>query len=704
MRKRLQIRFILVASLLFCCNHQIIAQQQERLKKRMDSLIKVLPKQKEDSLKALNILNISTIKLELAQHTGNWDDPIEWTHKALTLSIKVNYRRGIGRCYWQLGGCWMKKANYPEAIKYYSEGLKTALKNENKRLTLACSMYMGICYMNLGNYLEVIKISQSALETLRQMYSPGKSADGAEEHFSMQIGNANAKLHNYQEALNWYEKVLKIHEVVAEDQIRLSMASVQMEMKNYDEALKNLLTALQILSSNKKLNEKPETEFNGLLGGLYMQIGEVYYKIGLIQSDSSSVYSYNKAINYLNKSLPLLKEGAGGKEALMNIYALLKQVCEAINDYENALRYSNLYTAIKDSIYSKKNYLKIADLQVKYEIEKTAAVFKIEKEKEKLQNATLLANQKLEQEKILIEEKIANERVIANEKLKLTEQKADYEKSIAEEKAKREKIRIEKQQTNNLLLMGLILVVITSVFLFFYLRQRNLKIRAVEKAEAIHKMAELEMHSLRSQLNPHFIFNSLNSIQTLILKEETDKSQSYLSRFARLLRMLLENADKPFITLRKEIDFLHLYLGLESLRVPDMQYSFSTDPALNTDQILIPNMFLQPYVENAIWHGLSHKETDKQLQIRIYRENGIMNYEIEDNGVGRKKAEELKSLFRKQHQSKGMELLSKRIKLLNKEYSSAIQTEITDVIKNNTIAGTLVTIKVPITISELLQN
>ena len=231
-----------------------------------------------------------------------------------------------------------------------------------------------------------------------------------------------------------------------------------------------------------------------------------------------------------------------------------------------------------------------------------------------------------------------------------------------------------------------------------------MKRRAVEKATNAHKTAELELQSLRTQLNPHFMFNSLNSIQELILLEENEKSQSYLARFGKLLRMLLENAESPFISLRKEIDFLQLYLGLENLRIPDLQYSISTDPTLNTEETLIPNMILQPYIENAIWHGLSHKEKDKQLQIRIYRENGTVNYEIEDNGVGRKKAAELKSLFRQKHQSKGMELLSKRFKLLNEEYSSDINTTITDVIKNNEVAGTLVRIKVPVKLTEHLLN
>lgn len=698
MRKRLIIRFVFFASLLFCCSQKIISQQREILPKSIDSLIKFLPNLKEDSLKAEYIRNISTGKMDLAQHTGNWDDPIEWTHKALKLSIKTNYKWGIGRCYWQLGICWMKAGNYPEAIKYFDEGLKTAVKNNNPRLAFACNGFKLECYMNLGNYTEVIKVCKETIETShRKDLHERADYNEIEETFSMKIGNAYAKLKNYPDALYWYEKVLKKHQIVSLDQILISIASVQMEQHNYQDALKNYLSGLQLLTSDKKLNEKPETEFNGHLGNLYKQIGEVYYKIGDIKQDSSSLQLYNVAINYLNKSIPLLKEGAGGIESLINAYELLKKSCEAVNDFQNALHYSNLYTHIKDSLYNKETYAKLTDLEVKFKTEKAAAVFRIEKEKEKLKSDALLANQKLEQEQLLTAQKLAQQKLTA-------ETNAAYEKSLAAEKNKQEKIRADKQQMNNLLLMGLILVVMASVFLFFYFRQRTEKIRAVEKAESIRKVSEMELQSLRSQLNPHFMFNSLNSIQTLIMKQENDKSQSYLSQFARLLRMMLENTESQFIPLQKEIDFLQLYLALESLRVPDMQYSISIDPLLNTEKILIPNMILQPYAENAIWHGLSHKETDKQLQIRVSKDNGTMNYEIEDNGVGRKKAGELKSFFRKQHQSKGMELISKRINLLNKEYSSTIKTEITDVIKNNEVKGTLVSIKIPVILSQPTQN
>jgi len=280
----------------------------------------------------------------------------------------------------------------------------------------------------------------------------------------------------------------------------------------------------------------------------------------------------------------------------------------------------------------------------------------------------------------------------------------EFDKKEAVTKLEQEKAIEATKNRSNLILMSSVILIISSLFIILLIRQVNLKKRAIEKANTAHKMAELELQSLRTQLNPHFMFNSLNSIQELILLEENEKSQAYLARFGKLLRMLLENAESPFISLRKEIDFLRLYLGLENLRVPDLQYSISTDPTLNTEETLIPNMILQPYIENAIWHGLSHKETDKQLQIRIYRENGTVNYEIEDNGVGRTKAAELKSLFRKKHKSKGMELLTKRFKLLNEEYGSDIKTTVTDVIKNNEVAGTLVRVTVPVKLTEHLQN
>ena len=433
-----------------------------------------------------------------------------------------------------------------------------------------------------------------------------------------------------------------------------------------NEALKNYLASL-------KISEEISDKF--LIALNYNNIGAVYELQG----------KYTEAIKNLLVALKMRKE-MGQKEGIAESYINLGE----------------LYIKMNQPVEAKK-YLENG-LSVSMEINKKdgiAAVYKGLAEIDSLQGNFKSA---YENHKMYTRYRDSLINTENSEKIVKLQMQYDFDKKEAATKLEQQKaIGATKNRSNWIMMISAILI-ISSLFIILFIRQRNLKRRAVEKATNAHKTAELELQSLRTQLNPHFMFNSLNSIQELILLEENEKSQSYLARFGKLLRMLLENAESPFISLRKEIDFLQLYLGLENLRIPDLQYSISTDPRLNTEETLIPNMILQPYIENAIWHGLSHKEKDKQLQIRIYRENGIVNYEIEDNGVGRKKAAELKSLFRQKHQSKGMELLSKRFKLLNEEYSSDINTTITDVIKNNEVAGTLVRINVPVKLTDHLLN
>lgn len=240
-------------------------------------------------------------------------------------------------------------------------------------------------------------------------------------------------------------------------------------------------------------------------------------------------------------------------------------------------------------------------------------------------------------------------------------------------------------------------------------RTRELEIERKRSEEllihASHKqMAELELQSLRAQLNPHFMFNSLNAIQEMILKEDFENSHTYLSRFGRLLRMLLENSENPLTSLKKEIDFLELYLSLEKLRLADLQFSITSDPCIIKEETLIPTMILQPYVENALWHGLSHKTGSRKLELNIQKEIGAVIYNVKDNGVGRKKSAELKSLYHKKHKSKGMELLAKRFKLLSDEFGSEIKSEVRDVMNNGEVGGTIVSIIVPDSISHNTKN
>lgn len=637
------------------------------------------------------------------------DSVIKYASLVVSLSDNVkDDREWKKKAYLMLGNANRSKNNAVEALKYFYAGL-TICRELNDKQT------MGGLLNNIGNIFKSNTTNyEEAIKCYLEAYKISKEMNRSSGTPLFNIGLLYYERKQYQEALKYYLEGFAVDSIGPNNAIRASrynaMGICYDKLGDYKKAQYCFGEALKLGT---------EAFLTQIITSSNIYLGIDYYNEATHLGAEEAEVRYKQAFALLSKEI----KSAGAYAEKRDAYFVLSRLYERNKDMNKALEFANLYTLSQDSLQSRASTSQIEQIRTDYEIEKARADEKISQERaearqkaisdsiltmQKIASERTLAKQRLGQEKLLVDERVANEKKIAEQKLeqekKIAGEKAIYEKSIADEKTKQEKLRAEKQQMNNIFLMALILVMITSVFLIFYIRQRNQKKRAIEKTESIHKMAELEMQSLRSQLNPHFMFNSLNSIQTLILKEDSDKSQSYLSRFARLLRMLLENAEKPFVQLQKEIDFLQLYLSLENLRVPDLQYSVSIDPSLNTEQMLIPNMILQPYVENAIWHGLSYKETDKQLQIRINRDNGTIKYEIEDNGVGRKKAQELKSLFRRQHQSKGMELLNKRFKLLNGEYNSTIETTIADVLKNNEVSGTLVTIRVPVQLSLPSQN
>jgi sensor histidine kinase YesM len=177
--------------------------------------------------------------------------------------------------------------------------------------------------------------------------------------------------------------------------------------------------------------------------------------------------------------------------------------------------------------------------------------------------------------------------------------------------------------------------------------------------------------ALRAQMNPHFVFNCLNSIQECIVTQKYGEASLYLNKFSKLFRSVLNNSGKVMVTLAEEIEVLDLYLTLEHMRFEkSFDYSIHTDEDLEADEILIPSMLLQPYVENALWHGLMHKEGDRKLCIFFNKEeDDTFKCVIEDNGIGRKKALELKEQQSKtkRHVSKGMSISKDRIELLQKQ-------------------------------------
>lgn len=220
-----------------------------------------------------------------------------------------------------------------------------------------------------------------------------------------------------------------------------------------------------------------------------------------------------------------------------------------------------------------------------------------------------------------------------------------------------------------------------------------------QKEELSRRIVESEQMALRAQMNPHFVFNALNSIQHFITMEDEMSANYYLTRFSKLIRQVLENSKHSFITLHEEIESLKLYLELEMLRFEDkFEYSIDLDDEINDYDIEIPSMVIQPFLENAIWHGLMPKEGDAQLVVQFQAadiDKPFIICIIEDNGVGRKAAAEANKDRSKKHKSTGIANTVQRLRLLSNAKEDETLMEIIDLEKNDKALGTKVVLKIP---------
>lgn len=212
----------------------------------------------------------------------------------------------------------------------------------------------------------------------------------------------------------------------------------------------------------------------------------------------------------------------------------------------------------------------------------------------------------------------------------------------------------------------LVLFAVMMAFVFIEWRIRRFRKEEKLKSEYEHQLMQLEAQALRSQMNPHFIYNCLNSIKSLMQENETEKGVSYLTTFSKLIRTLFNNADKKLITLYDEVETCKLYLQLETMRFDArFMYSIEIDDQLDLKSIFIPALIIQPFIENAIWHGIIPKGNEGKLSLFVKRNNNLVEIIVEDDGVGREVSMQSKSRSNITHQSKGVNLTQARIELDN---------------------------------------
>ena len=230
----------------------------------------------------------------------------------------------------------------------------------------------------------------------------------------------------------------------------------------------------------------------------------------------------------------------------------------------------------------------------------------------------------------------------------------------------------------------MLVLLATATFVFYTYRQRQERRRT-----------ELELANLRAQINPHFIFNCLNSIYRYTKERDTDTAAKYLQKFSSLLRLVLENSRSEKITLARDLEALQLYVDIESLRFKEkLQFSLELDPEIDPSFLQIPGMLIQPHVENAIWHGLMHRKEGGKIWLRLtLPAENLLRIEIEDDGIGRAAAGELESKSALTKKSLGQKITAERLKATGKlAHSETI--DLSD--ENGNAAGTKVVMEIPL--------
>jgi two-component system LytT family sensor kinase len=360
----------------------------------------------------------------------------------------------------------------------------------------------------------------------------------------------------------------------------------------------------------------PESEFDNESA---LTTQKQNYKIGkayALQKD------YGNAISYLEKSI----QEADNKEDIIvqkDATRKLSEVYGEAGDYNKALVAYQSYVDLVDQVYAKKE--------------------------QEISQASRFSKDLVSKQNRIVS--LESDRELSESKYQLTN-----------EQAKRQELIIYS------LVGGLLLLLITAFLMFKYIKQQRLANNL------------LALRTLRSQMNPHFIFNALNSVNSFIASSDERAANKYLTDFSLLMRAVLENSEEDFIPLEKEIELLKLYTKLEHFRFQDkFDYTIDIDENINIQDFQIPPMLLQPYIENAVWHGLRYKKSKGHLSINIlqskYDEITII---ITDDGIGRTKSKALKTENQQKQKSKGMGNIKKRVSILNEMYKDKVDVFIDD--------------------------
>ncbi|WP_417785367.1 tetratricopeptide repeat protein [Tenacibaculum sp.] len=506
--------------------------------------------------------------------------------------------------------------DYNKSEQNYLQSLQSGVLNNYLRLT--AYQGLGDVYLIQKNYNQAKANYEKALEIAKKNIITPKITD-----LNSKLAEVFAAQGNTQKADGYFKNSLKL---ASEENKKRSLKEQQKvadfynRSQRYDEEIQ--LRKESLKEADDIVVEAENNE--SLVDSITSQ--KINYKIGNAYMQKSE---YEEAIPYLKKSIA---DADKNKDLIIQKDATkrLSEVYATVGDYTEALKTYQDYVELVDTLYSRKEQ----EIQQVKRFSKRIS-----------DNQNRIAS--LEKDKELADSKI---------------NLAYKDQQLVQESNKRQKWIIYS------LIGGFLLMVLLVYFMFRTNKQQKLANNL------------LALKSMRSQMNPHFIFNALNSVNSFIAVNDERSANRYLSEFSVLMRSVLENSDEDFIPLTKEIELLELYVKLEHNRFKDkFDYNINVDKSIPLDEYSIPPMLLQPYIENAIWHGLRYKKEKGKLQISMLpKNNDSITILIEDDGIGREKSIEMKTKNQLKQKSKGMSTIKNRIAILNDMYQDKISVVVSD--------------------------
>jgi tetratricopeptide (TPR) repeat protein len=614
--------------------------------------------------------------------------------KAVQLLGKTPFRDRYARCLAELGRIKQDLRNFAEATEMYTQSLAVFNKlsdadiQKNQDIKALVLERMTVLLSNQKQYDQAEIYALEAYQLCEQIGDKGRWQITATA-----VGNVYFWKKNYEKAAFYYQKAYVLANAIGQNTGRSlnNLGIVAAKAGQNDAAIGYYLQAIEQYKKSKSMDMIAQTQIN---------IAELY----------NAKKNFGQAIDFGQKGVETivkLKTVTGlteGYEVLITAYIQL-------GDLPKALETQRRFVAIKDSLFANSRQKELLEAQTKFESEKKDKEIQLLNRDKQLKDLALqqqnlaLLNQKLLTEKnqntvkLLQQAKILQESELARTAAELEKEKNISENTITQLSLNQRDRQVEHQQLqleskNNSILRGVIgglILLAIGIGWFIGYRQKNRRERELWQqqkmaAENLLNVQTSELKALRSQINPHFIFNCLNAVKSLVLQNQNDAASAYVTKFSRLVRLVLENSRSEWITLEQELETLTLYLDIEQMRFNNrFQYWINLENDVDTEGVKLPPMLIQPYVENAIWHGLMHKEGDGNVTISILEKgNNQLVINILDDGIGRKKAMELKSKTATQRKSFGMEISADRIHIINQIYKTNAQVTVYDLTDETT--------------------